>query len=111
MQIINKNIRILIVGLGLIGGSYAKALRKKGFYVSAITNDQHSIDYALKEQIIDEGYSYVNEKAVSDAELVVFALYPKGLPAILKSKGQNSNGAQSCHSKIISCTQIGGNAG
>jgi len=87
MQIINKNIRILIVGLGLIGGSYAKALRKKGFYVSAITNDQHSIDYALKEQIIDEGYSYVNEKAVSDAELVVFALYPNVFVNWIKEYG------------------------
>ena len=27
---------ILIVGLGLIGGSYAKALRKLGFKISAI---------------------------------------------------------------------------
>ena len=87
MQIINKNIRILIVGLGLIGGSYAKALRKKGFYVSAITNDQHSIDYALKEQIIDEGYSYVNEKTVSDAELVVFALYPNVFVNWIKEYG------------------------
>ena len=29
--------RVLIVGLGLIGGSYAKALTKKGYHVSAIT--------------------------------------------------------------------------
>ena len=28
--------KILIVGLGLLGGSYAKALSKKGMYVSAI---------------------------------------------------------------------------
>ena len=76
MQIINKDIRILIVGIGLIGGSYAKALRKKGFYVTAITNEQSSIDYALKEKIIDEGYAYVNEDAVKNAQLVVFALYP-----------------------------------
>lgn len=77
MQIINKNIRFLIVGLGLIGGSYAKALRKKGFYVSAITDNQKSIDYALSEGIIDEGYSYVEPKAVTGADLIVFALYPQ----------------------------------
>lgn len=87
MQIINKNIKILIVGLGLIGGSYAKALRKKGFYVTAITNDQKSIDYALNEKIIDEGYDYVNEKAVSDAELVVFALYPNVFVEWIKQHG------------------------
>ncbi|MBQ4630103.1 MAG: prephenate dehydrogenase [Clostridia bacterium] len=84
---INKNIKILIVGLGLIGGSYAKALRKKGFYVTAITNDQKSIDYALNEKIIDEGYDYVNEKAVSDAELVVFALYPNVFVEWVKQHG------------------------
>ena len=32
--------KILIVGMGLLGGSYAKALTKKGFHVSAITRSQ-----------------------------------------------------------------------
>ena len=77
MQIINKSIRVLIVGLGLFGGSYAKALRKKGFYVSAITDNQHSIDYAVDNKIIDEGYAYVDKKTVQNADLVIFALYPK----------------------------------
>jgi len=77
MQIINKNIRFLIVGLGLIGGSYAKALRKKGFYVSAINDTRSAIDYALSENIIDEGYDYVEPKAVESADIIVFSLYPK----------------------------------
>ena len=76
MQIINKKIRFLIIGLGMIGGSYAKALHKKGFYVSAINDEQSSIDYALGEKIIDEGYSYVEPKAVNDADIIIFALYP-----------------------------------
>ncbi len=87
MQIINKEIRILIVGLGLIGGSYAKALRKKGFHVTAITNEQDSIDYAIREKIIDEGYSYVNEEAIKKAQLVVFALYPKVFVQWIKDYG------------------------
>ena len=41
----NKS-KILIVGLGLIGGSYAKALSKHGYQVKAITRDQKDIDYA-----------------------------------------------------------------
>jgi len=77
MQIINKNIRFLIVGLGLIGGSYAKALRKQGFYVSAINDTRSAIDYALSENIIDEGYDYVEPKAVESADIIVFSLYPK----------------------------------
>lgn len=77
MQIINKKLKFLIVGLGLIGGSYAKALRKKGFYVSAINDNQKSIDYALAEGIIDDGYSYVEPVAVANADIIIFALYPK----------------------------------
>ncbi len=76
MQIINKNIKFLIVGLGLIGGSYAKALRKKGFYVSAINDTRSAIDYAISEHIIDEGYDYVEPKAVENADIIVFSLYP-----------------------------------
>lgn len=32
----DKNTKILIVGLGLIGGSYAKALSDEGYFVGAI---------------------------------------------------------------------------
>ena len=74
MQIINKNIKFLIVGLGLIGGSYAKALHKKGFYVSAINDTRSAIDYAISEHIIDEGYDYVEPKAVESADIIVFSL-------------------------------------
>ena len=49
---LNKDTRILIVGLGLMGGSYAKALTRRGYRVSAITKEQSSVDYALREGII-----------------------------------------------------------
>ena len=74
---INREIKILIVGLGLMGGSYAKALTQKGFFVSAITKEQSSIDYALNEKIISKGFSYVDESTVQDADLIIFALYPQ----------------------------------
>ncbi len=77
MQIINKKLKFLIVGLGLIGGSYARALRKKGFYVSAITDNRSSIDYALSEHIIDDGYDYVHPQTVAEADVIIFALYPQ----------------------------------
>ena len=68
---------ILIVGLGLIGGSYAKALRKLGFKISAITLNQEDIDYAIENGIIDEGFTEPLPEVLEKAELVVFALYPK----------------------------------
>lgn len=71
-----KKINILIVGLGLLGGSYAKGLKKLGFYVSAITKDQKSVDYALENGIIDYGTIEVEPETVAEADLVIFSLYP-----------------------------------
>ena len=75
-MIVDINKKILIVGLGLLGGSYAKALKRFGFKISAITKEQSSIDFALKEGIIDEGSTELDEKIIGQADLVVFALYP-----------------------------------
>ena len=72
----NANTNILIVGLGLLGGSYAKALKKKGYHVEAITLEQSSVDYALEHGIIDYGTTEVDSDALARAELIVFALYP-----------------------------------
>jgi len=73
---LDKNMKILIVGLGLIGGSYAKGLTKRGFRVKAIDVNSESIAYAKRENIIENGFSYINEDAVGEADLVIFALYP-----------------------------------
>ncbi len=75
-MIVDIRKKILIVGLGLLGGSYAKALKRFGFHISAIDNKQSSIDYAIKEKIIDEGSTALDEKIIGDADLVFFALYP-----------------------------------
>ncbi|MBE7026418.1 MAG: prephenate dehydrogenase/arogenate dehydrogenase family protein [Ruminococcaceae bacterium] len=68
--------KILIVGLGLLGGSYARVLKRFGFHISAITKEQSSIEYALNEGIIDEGSTDLDEKIIGGADLVIFALYP-----------------------------------
>ena len=75
-MIVDVSKKILIVGLGLLGGSYARVLKRFGFHISAITRDQSSIEYAIKEKIIDEGSTELDEKIISEAELVIFALYP-----------------------------------
>jgi len=75
-MIVDISKKILIVGLGLLGGSYAKVLKRYGFHISAITKEQSSIDYAIGEHIIDEGTTEIDEKMIKDADLVIFALYP-----------------------------------
>ena len=68
--------KVLIVGLGLLGGSYARGLKRFGFHISAITKEQSSIDYAINEGIIDEGTTELDERIIGEADLVIFALYP-----------------------------------
>ena len=75
-MIVDVSKKILIVGLGLLGGSYAKVLKRFGFHISAITLEQSSIDYAIKENIIDEGSTELDERMIGEADLVIFALYP-----------------------------------
>lgn len=75
-MIVDVSKKILIVGLGLLGGSYARVLKRFGFHISAITKEQSSIDYALNEKMIDEGSTELDEKIIGDADLVIFALYP-----------------------------------
>jgi len=77
MQLVQKEKNILIVGLGLIGGSYAMGLKKLGFHVIAIDVRKEAIDYALQNGIIDEGYTENSPEAIGKADLAVFALYPK----------------------------------
>ena len=75
-MIVDVSKKILIVGLGLLGGSYARVLKRFGFHISAITLEQSSIDYALRENIIDEGSTQIDERLIGEADLVIFALYP-----------------------------------
>ena len=73
---LDRSTNILIVGLGLLGGSYARALTKKGYRVDAITLDRESVDYALAEGMIAVGTTEVDPALVGNADLVIFALYP-----------------------------------
>ena len=75
MQLVS-NSNILIVGLGLMGGSYARALHRVGFHVNAIAHKQEDIDFALSEGFIDRGAAFPDPELISSAELVIFALYP-----------------------------------
>ena len=73
---LNKDTKILIIGLGVIGGSYAAALTRKGYNVSAITKEQKDIDYAKERNMIRYGTTENSESLIKSAELIIFALYP-----------------------------------
>ena len=68
---------IAIVGLGLIGGSYAKALRAlKPRKIYGIDLDNNALHKASDMGIIDEGCCDGNE-TLKKADLVIMALYPE----------------------------------
>ena len=75
----NKDMKILIVGLGLLGGSYARSLTRQGYTVKAITRSRKTIDYALEQGLIAEGTTEVSPTLLGEADLVVLALYPSVL--------------------------------
>ena len=73
---LDKNTKILIIGLGVIGGSYAKALTDKGYTVSCITKEDSDIRYALENKMISYGTSELDGELIASSELIIFALYP-----------------------------------
>ena len=71
--------KILIIGLGLIGGSYALGLMKKGYEVYGIARRQEVIDYAKEKRIIIDGKNDIDESFIKSFDRIIFALYPKTL--------------------------------
>ena len=80
---INEKTKFFIIGLGLIGGSYAKALTKKGYTVYAIDTNRITIEFAKEQGIITDGETDVKsayKKGFFDkADLAIFALYPTAM--------------------------------
>lgn len=67
--------KIGIVGLGLIGGTIAKALNKNHI-ISAYDISKKTLDYALKNNIIHHGYDNIRS-FLNENEVIYVCLYPK----------------------------------
>ena len=72
----DKDTKILIVGLGLIGGSYAEALSSGGYEVGAIDCNADSIAFALEKGWISSGRADTDGEYIGKFDLIVFAHYP-----------------------------------
>ena len=71
---ISRAAKITIIGLGLLGGSYAKGFFNAGYRVTGIDIDPGTIEYAKKMHWISEGGS--DPELVRDSDIVISALYP-----------------------------------
>ena len=82
-----KPLNIAIVGLGVIGGSFAWALKKQTKYpvrVLGIDHDQDTLTQALDAGAIDHG-EMMNETILQMADLVILTLYPSAIVDFVKT--------------------------
>lgn len=83
-----KQNNFCIVGLGLLGGSYAMALTRAGKTVTAIDIRGEAIDYAKEKGIITDGAVSNYEQLLQDADAVILGLYPSALISWVRDNQQ-----------------------
>lgn len=84
MKTIEKDTRILIIGLGVMGAAYARLLSAKGYTVYGITKEAEDLAYALKKGYILRGDTEPSDELLGQAELVICALHPHTLLSFLE---------------------------
>ena len=84
---INKNTKFLIVGLGLLGGSYARGLTGKGYYVEALVDNKKAMDYALEHGMVKKVSMDVDEEMIKEADIIIFTLYPEAFVSWIEKNG------------------------
>lgn len=81
--------KIVIVGLGVIGGSFAMALRESGYNeVYGIDIDEKTIKKAIEMNLIKDG-STNGEYLLKNADLVIISIYPKLIKKFIKENNHN----------------------
>ncbi len=73
----DRDRKVLIVGLGLMGGCYAQALSRAGYEVGGIDIDSSAVEFAVSHGLVREARTTVDAGFVSRYDTVVFALYPR----------------------------------
>ena len=70
--------KILIVGLGLIGGSYAKGLSQKGYEVYGVDKNIETIEFAMNSGYVLDASIYP-EDYLQIVDMVILTLYPEDI--------------------------------
>lgn len=85
MALLNKKKKILVVGLGMIGGSYAQGLSRLGYEVGAIDPSEETTAYAVDNGIVAHAWNSVEKDYVRQFDIIVFAVYPKVIVEWIKT--------------------------
>ena len=84
-----QELSFAIVGLGLIGGSYAKALRVLGAkQIIGVERSEATLAQAKELGIIDLGMTAADER-LAQADVVICAIYPEAIANFIKSNVAN----------------------
>ncbi len=70
--------KIAIVGLGLMGASYAMGLSQKGHQVYGIDSNKDTIEYAIQKGYVDGCLTNPGE-IINQVELIVLSIYPQSI--------------------------------
>ena len=81
---LTKDKKILIIGMGLIGGSFAQGLSCEGFSVSGLDPNEKAISFALEKGYITDGRTEVSNEYIEKFDIVIFAVYPRVMIKWLK---------------------------
>lgn len=74
-----QELSFAIVGLGLIGGSYAKALRKLGVkQIIGIERDAATLQEAKQQGLVDIGMTEPDNR-LKEANVIICAIYPEAI--------------------------------
>lgn len=77
-----------IIGLGLMGGSYAKALRNLGAKeIIAVDRDENVLQMAKAEGVIDIGLTDGDE-TLGKADVVICCIYPEAIAGFIRDNVQ-----------------------
>ena len=71
-----KRMNFCIIGLGLLGGSYAMALTEKGHRVTAVDIRAEAIQWGIEHGLITGGATERFEALLAEADALVICLYP-----------------------------------
>lgn len=76
-----------IIGLGVMGGSFASRLHELGYKIIGYDKDPEVIQYALDHGLIDEGTPYP-EESLLECDTLILCLYPSVIPQWIEENQQ-----------------------
>lgn len=97
--------KIVIVGMGVIGGGYAMALKEAGYKeIYGVDNNIETLEKAKNLGLIKDGY-LKEEEIISKADLVILSIYPNSIKDFI-IKNKNNFKSNSIITDVVGIKQL-----